>query len=209
MKNLLYHLSFLTRCGICLMLFSMFLTSCDSDDAPSQESLLPPITMTGENTFGCLIDGKSFKPRDGGSTISTGNKGMSVLRTEEKNLEISVFDFKSDKRTSLFIHLENFYINGEESYPLMQATGLRGLDGPNHNYVYCILWRNNDYEVFYSFENSGEFLINKIDTTLTNKRIFAGEFDVILNNIDRTDSIQLSLGRFDIETQSLSSTTFD
>jgi hypothetical protein len=165
--------------------------------------------MTGENTFGCLIDGKFFKPRDGGSTISTGNKGMRVLRTEEKNLEISVFDFKSEKRTSLYIHLEDVYLNGQGYYPLFQATGLRGLDGPNHNYIYCILWKNNNYEVFYSYENSGNFLISKIDTMLTNKRIFAGEFDVVLNNIDRTDSIQLSLGRFDIETQSLSSTSFE
>jgi len=49
---------------IYLLLIILLATACDSDDAPSQESLLPPITMTGENTFGCLIDGKFFKPRD-------------------------------------------------------------------------------------------------------------------------------------------------
>jgi hypothetical protein len=186
---------------IYLLLVTILATACNSDDPVDLASLLPPMTTTGENTFGCLIDGKFFRPRDASNVISSGNKGLRILRTEEKNLEISTFDFKSEKRTSLYIHLENFYIEGEGSYQFETANGLRGIDGPNNNFLYCILWKNNNYEVYYSFPNSGNLLISKIDTIISSRRIFSGEFKTTLINIYSTDSIRIELGRFDIETQ--------
>ncbi len=39
------------------------LKSCSKDDAPSDPiSQLPTHTQTGENTFGCLLDGQAFLP---------------------------------------------------------------------------------------------------------------------------------------------------
>ncbi|CAD0001286.1 hypothetical protein [Flavobacterium salmonis] len=51
-----------------LLLFTalFILTSCDKDkddDKPTNPiDQLPPVTQTGANTFGCLLDGEVFKP---------------------------------------------------------------------------------------------------------------------------------------------------
>jgi hypothetical protein len=98
--------------------------------------------MTGENTFGCLIDGKFFRPRDGRSTINSDNKGLTTLRSEEDNWEIHAYDRKSNRTASLIIHIENLFENPDGDtgfYPIRQANGLRELDGPNHTYY---LWEN-------------------------------------------------------------------
>lgn len=62
------------------MLIITLLIGCESDDdAPSQESLLPPITTTGENTFGCLVDGKYFRQRDGRITVNSELKKINII----------------------------------------------------------------------------------------------------------------------------------
>jgi hypothetical protein len=146
---------------IYLLLIILLATACDSDDAPSQESLLPPITMTGENTFGCLIDGKFFKPRDGSSTINSDNKGLRILGTEQDNFEIIVKDFKSNRTGSLTIHLEDMFILNEGVYNVNLATGLRSIDGPNDTYVYGKFWKNSEvgYQRYGSYNNSGRIEI--------------------------------------------------
>jgi hypothetical protein len=191
---------------IYLLLIALLVTTCDSDDTVDPASLLPPITTTGENTFGCLIDGKFFRPRDGSSTINSDNKGLRVVRTENDNLELHVYDRKSDRSGSLFIHLENFYTIGEGEYLIQNATGLRGIDGPNHNYIYGRLFKSNQYQTFLS-DNVGVINISVVDTTTQGRRIFAGEFRATLANSN--DTIQIELGRFDINSQTLSQTTFN
>lgn len=37
-------------------------TSCDKNDDPAPIDQLPPATQTGEQTFGCLINGEAFVP---------------------------------------------------------------------------------------------------------------------------------------------------
>lgn len=58
-----------------LLLFSItFLLlsgSCRKNRQPNPIDQLPPETTTGANTFGCLIDGKLFKP--GGAQLSGGS----------------------------------------------------------------------------------------------------------------------------------------
>ncbi|MGG8497881.1 hypothetical protein ACQY1Q_15825, partial [Tenacibaculum sp. TC6] len=38
-------------------------TNCSKDDIIKPQTELPPITQTGENTIGCLVDGKVFLPK--------------------------------------------------------------------------------------------------------------------------------------------------
>lgn len=46
-----------------LCLFLVFTACSNDDDAPPNPiDLLPPATQTGENTFGCLLDGEVFTP---------------------------------------------------------------------------------------------------------------------------------------------------
>ncbi len=56
MKNLLF------------LLLTFFTLSCcnKDDDKPIAEiDKLPPVTQTGANTFGCLLDGQAFLPSGG------------------------------------------------------------------------------------------------------------------------------------------------
>lgn len=47
-----------------LFILSLVLFAChgDDDNPVAQIDLLPPATHTGENTFGCLLDGQAFLP---------------------------------------------------------------------------------------------------------------------------------------------------
>jgi hypothetical protein len=168
----------------------LIILSCSSDDGPvDQESLLPPITTTGENTFGCLIDGKFFKPRDGRITVNSDNRGLSTVRTEDVNWEIAAYDRKSTKTVSLIIHIENLFQNNqgiEGIYNLGQANGMRGLDGPDINYMYCTKWnqKSGDYEVYYSSVDNGAVEFLRLENGQPGTySIHAGVFQATLHNV--------------------------
>lgn len=58
MKTLIYILSFIT------------LTACNKDDnTETPQDQLPPITTTGANTAGCIINGKVLIPKNGSQAI--------------------------------------------------------------------------------------------------------------------------------------------
>jgi hypothetical protein len=198
---------------IYLLLIALLATACDGDDAPiDQESLLPPITMTGENTFGCLIDGKFFRPRDGTSTINSDNKGLKVFQTESTNWEIHVFDRKSDKTGSLYIHIENIFLNSIGSYNIEQADGLRGLDGPNNTYIYGRFWNEelNNYANYHSVFDSGTIEITQENHNPGNFYIISGIFSAnLINRENVSDTLKITKGRFDIESLSLQFANFN
>jgi hypothetical protein len=55
-----------------LFVFATTLFGCDKDDKPQPTNLvdqLPPPTQTGENTFGCILDGQVFKPDNGSDSL--------------------------------------------------------------------------------------------------------------------------------------------
>jgi hypothetical protein len=127
-----------------LLLGMMLVLACSSDDGPvDQESLLPPITATGENTFGCLIDGKFFRPRDGRITVNSDNEGLQVIRSENNNIEFLAADFKSSKTTFLDIHLEEVLLFEEGTYTMNASNGLTSIDGNNNTYANCRIWDNS------------------------------------------------------------------
>ncbi|KEZ92736.1 hypothetical protein [Nonlabens ulvanivorans] len=195
-----------------LIIIAILLTvSCSTDDTPSQESLLPPITMTGENTFGCLIDGKFFRPRDGTGTFNSEDRGLKVIGGGNQSIEFDATDFKSNKTASILIHLEDLIQTGEGSYRLDSSNGLRGLDGNSNNYMHCIIWDDNlqSYQQYLSYDESGIVLITKLDVIQNVQTIWSGTFQGSLVRFDnRNDTIRVSLGRFDLKTPQLSSVSF-
>jgi hypothetical protein len=61
-----------------LLFFAITFFNCENNDPEDQ---LPPITQTGANTFGAIVDGRVFVPADSFST-TPGNstfKGLQVL----------------------------------------------------------------------------------------------------------------------------------
>jgi hypothetical protein len=194
-----------------ILLTCLLLNACSSNDAVDQASLLPPITTTGENTFGCLIDGKFFKPRDGRVTVNSDNKGMRIWTSEQTNVEYDARDFKSDKTSSLLIHIENFQYNNAEVYTLDASNGLRGLDGNNNSYAHCRVWINDilGYQRYVTFQNSGIIdASNLIQTGQSNLHHATFEFKLINSN-NVQDTIIIKSGRFDLDSFTLDQKRWD
>lgn len=190
----------------------MLTVSCSTDDAPSQESLLPPITMTGENTFGCLIEGRFFKPRDGTGTFNSEDRGLQTRTTELINVELNARDFKSRKSSTLLLHIEELRDLEEGIYQVNPSNGLRGIDGNNNTYIHSTIWdsSSNSYQTYLSFEGSGFIEITKIEPSNSQGLIYSGTFETrLINSSNVTDTILITLGRFDINTFTLLNEEFD
>ena len=190
---------------IYLLLIALLLTACNGDDTLDPASLLPPITTTGENTFGCLIDGKFFKPRDGRSTINSDNKGLRIITTETTNVEYDIRDFASERTSSLLIHIEGFQYNSSAIYQFQESNGLSGIDGLNNNYVHCRIWKNAEfgYQRYVSYPNSGNInIVNRIIQGEANYHNATFNLKLINTQISN-DTISIELGRFDLESFSL------
>ena len=190
---------------IYLLLIALLATACNSDDPVDPASLLPPITMTGENTFGCLIDGKFFRPRDGRSTINSDNKGLRIITTETTNVEYDIRDFASERTSSLLIHIEGFQYNSSAIYQFQESNGLSGIDGLNNNYVHCRIWKNAEfgYQRYVSYPNSGNInIVNRIIQGEANYHNATFNLKLINTQISN-DTISIELGRFDLESFSL------
>lgn len=90
MKNPFDNLSFRRGYVICLMITAMLFNSCDKndDDSGSQDpvSQLPAATMTGENTFGCLINGKPFVVTNSSNQVAF-YQGGGLFISGQKDLE--------------------------------------------------------------------------------------------------------------------------
>ena len=107
---------------LCLLFITTLILSCSDDDnlEPTViETELPPITQTGENTFGCLINGNVFVPKDktgfttpGGGTpkgieVTTGSflptyEFFSIDAENYKGTYIYIYTKRNTKRNRLY-----------------------------------------------------------------------------------------------------------
>lgn len=194
-----------------LIICTLLVFGCSSDDLVDPESLLPPITSTGENTFGAIVDGKFFRPRDGRISVAGPSPGMVIRSTETVNVEYDINDYKSERTGNLLIHLESFENNNTKIYQLDESNGLRGLDGNNHNYAHGRFWseKHQRYHNFYSFYGSGSVEVHN-DLILNSKDIHASTFAIKLVNIsDSSDTLAIRQGRFDVDSFTISSKNWD
>ncbi|KEZ92734.1 hypothetical protein [Nonlabens ulvanivorans] len=167
--------------------------------------------MTGENTFGCLIEGKFFRPRDGTGTFNTEDRGLRVIGGGNQSIELDARDFKSIKTASILIHLENLIETGEGNYQLNSSNRFRGLDGNNNNYMHCTIWgdKAQTYQQYLSFDQSGIVSLTKFEVIQNVQTIRSGTFRGNLVRFNNpTDTISVSIGRFDIKTPQLFDVSF-
>ena len=165
-------------------LTALFFIHCSDNDTPQDQ--LPPITQTGANTFGAIINGRVFVPKDKTGYYAPGGgrpKGITVLRGS------SYFSIAVSNYTNMYMYI---YIPNnvplETTYDFKLSNG-RPADG-NEPHCFAII---NDIG-YKSYENSGTITFTKIDEV---EGIIAGTFSLNIKN-DNNDIIEITDGRFDI-----------
>lgn len=194
---------------ITILLFAL-LSGCSNDSNSNPEAQLPPITQTGANTFGCLIDGKLFIPRDGTGTWAGNDPGLSFLGGYPDGAynEIDIRDHKSERTTRMLIHIHDLYQIGVADYIINESNGMSNIDGLNHTYLHCRIFNEstNSYQHYRSFQNSGIIRITRYDFT---NGIVSGTFNCSLKNSSNPeDIIEVTNGRFDINGFTLPNVVF-
>ena len=177
MKTLFITLSFL-----------LVITACTKNDLEDQ---LPPITQTGENTFGCYVDGKIFMPKDQEGYYPSGGgrpKGLYVVGGAH------YFSITARNYIDFFIYIPENYLGLEEKTYIFDASnGYAAGQGGDNPQSFC-------YGIdakYLSVQNSGSITFTKIDH---NSGLLVGVFNLtVVNEDDPNDVIEITDGRFDID----------
>ena len=196
---------------ILIFLTILSLVGCSKDDPkpPEPASLLPPETQTGANTFGCLINGKLLIPRNGSGSFGGSDSGMILWggnpNGNEYN-EIDVHDYKSNRTGSIFIHIQSLDQLGVGNYVIDESNGNENIDGLNHNYIHCRIFNEttNSYQFYISYTNSGLLKITRFEYVPSVKRMVSGTFSCrVRSTSNPSDEMEVTLGRFDIDNNTL------
>jgi hypothetical protein len=169
-----------------LLTISLTLSCCNSDDdnnAQNPIDQLPPETQTGENTFGCLLDGEVFIP--GGGT----NPLDSVYQFVNGGYYFSVQGNKRDSENNLLtisIGVLNIELTQGTTYQLLENE-----DG-NATARFLISTLSN----YTSSNNSGELTITKLDTE---NQIVSGTFWFDVIHPLTGEIVEIREGRFDMQ----------
>lgn len=198
---------------IIILLIITSTISCGNDDdgTTNDERTLPPITQVGANTFGCYIDDLLFIPRDGDGTFNSDDRAIFFIGGYPEltsYYEIDVHDYKSEQTASLFMHIQSLDANGIGEYVVNESNGLTSIDGLDHTYLHCRIWRDDvgNYQNYLSFDNSG--IINITNYSLSD-RLVSGTFSGSVRNYQEPhDTIQITNGRFDFKWDTLDETDF-
>lgn len=170
---------------LCLLQVLSF-TSCDSDDDNNSQNpndQLPPATMTGENTFGALIDGKPFIP---GFVVFPTQCNYQLINGERFFFVTGRYEEQENfNLISLSLYTNAKTLEVGQTYQLFD----RSEGNVSGSYGY-----NGDFFDTTS-QNSGELTITRLDL---NAQIIAGTFfyDIIDGNGDLR---QIRDGRFDMQ----------
>lgn len=202
---------------ILTLLAFIMLTSCTKDEATTTDPTLtlPPETQIGANTFGCIINGQVFYPRDcSSSVLNPGQKGV-IFWGDPSNpsglgsyVEIEIINCVTGiPASSMMIHLQGFDQQQIGNYIWQESNFQSSINGLMQNYVYARIYdsASRSYKYYSSYQNSGKVVITRYDLP---NRIVSGKFSGKLRLYNGTDEIDIKSGRFDINSSTLSSTLF-
>ena len=180
------------------------LTSCNSNNNETGYSpILPPITTTGANTFGCYIDGELLLPRDGDGTFGYPSHavdyfGLGNIPTDY-NSSLTVHDYKSGNAGMLQLNIENTQ-NGVGEYLIKESNCQEWSSGnPPPTINLLVKWKDKQTEeikYYCSIEDIGTLKILRYDVP---NNILSATFSCsAVNYYDPNDIIEITEGRFDI-----------
>jgi hypothetical protein len=150
-------------------------TGCEGNPTPKTElEKLPPITQTGENTFGCLVNGKAWIPESSTDAVAIYQLGI---------LQIGAGLINDDLGLSLFEHgsklIEGEYKLGNndstEAYYYTSVSGKR-----------CLFEREDII--------TGKMALRRLDTR---NFIISGTFE-FTSFTPSCDTLKITNGRFDL-----------
>ncbi|MBF6642055.1 hypothetical protein IVB69_11235 [Flavobacterium sp. J49] len=195
---------------VLMLITTMLLIACSGDSNPGDG--LPPETQTGANTFGCLIDGKLLVPRSGNNSLVFPLWGAILwggIPNSSYYRELEIRDYKSSTSATLLLHMDE--VNSIGNYVLNESNGMNSIDGLDQNYLHCTIFddKTNSYQQYISYENSGNFTIKRLTQSTAEGTIISGSFDCKLRNINNpNDEIEITKGRFDVNSLTLMQTYF-
>ncbi|MDI1317711.1 hypothetical protein [Flavobacterium sp.] len=154
-------------------------------------------------------------PRSGNSSLVFPLSGVRLFRRyQEFNFdyyELEVIDYISNLGGSFFFHMHNAPMNGIGTYTIDESTGMTDIDGFEHNYIHRNVYDKltNSFQKYVSFPNSGSFTITRLSQNPLTGTIISGTFSCRVRNINNpNDEIEITKGRFDINSLTIAGTYF-
>jgi hypothetical protein len=198
---------------IALLLTTILITSCSNENTENPLNNLPPETQTGANTFGFIVNGQAFKPRDGMGNFGGSPPANAITFWGEPSgnqlyNEIEAGNFKDGRPASrIILHLHSLHQLGAGEYIWKETNFFKGVYGLMHNNVFSRIYDapSNSFKWYGSYQNSGKVIITKYDF---NNRIVSGTFSGKLRLQNGTEEIEITNGRFDLKWSTLNDAVF-
>ena len=189
---------------IATLISIVMLGACSSDKQTEYNPQLPPITQTGTNTFGVVLNNTIFVPR------SSNNDIYNILYPKYNGVKF----FIDDKSLSCLVNVESknetyifLYVNDDSNLKTkdynVNGQGTDNISGRvTIEYVtYKDAIETNDYIVV---PNSGIIKLTKNDT-----EIISGVFSCkLINKINPNDVLEVKDGRFDFNKATINTIKF-
>lgn len=154
--------------------------SCDQS-VSNNDPELPPITMEGNNTFGCMLNGKVWLPiRDmsGGGILAELQTAIDTL-----GIIISADNARDDNGFTLSV-FDSPTIKIGEPYDLT-----------NPDFFVRFFWYNEATTCYFDEIESGIAIFSRFDMTAG---IVAGTFQFRAHSLNCNDRVVVTEGRFDL-----------
>ncbi|MCK9404762.1 MAG: hypothetical protein M0Q26_15315 [Chitinophagaceae bacterium] len=193
------------------ILFIVITTTCftiiSCKKSVNQLSLLPPITNTGANTFGCLVNGVAMLPKSGSPTWSNPFPLPALYTEFREEVRIKTGGGSNSPATFICLYLYNLFSNGATNYEWKQTEYGREAFPLYNSQLYGVFIdpQTNKYEWYGSYIGSGSTSITKFDTV---NNTISGIFNGRLKQRFGNDTITVDNGRFDINWKTVADKKF-
>lgn len=171
MKNILTRLIFLFS----LVYLPLCFFSCKKHD------VLPPLTSEGNNTFGCLVNGKLWLPK--GALMQGGTLAEVTVRNDHAGASIYADNVDRNSGITLSFYDRPALVIGKP-YDLTDST-------------FLIEYTDWDGEIncFYGDVINGQLKLSKFDP---DNKVVSGTFEFTAYSSECGDTVRVTDGRFDI-----------
>lgn len=188
---------------IILLALSCLALQCDKDkDEPepdqNNKEQLPPATQSGENTFGCLVNGEVWRPAGGNSLdndLEAGYGRGSLVIAAERKITDKNGNFQ-DQDISIYIQKNAYKLKKHK----LTINKNRGKWAKFQDDTDTCKYSGRKFYTKYTTDSihNGFVKLTRVDSI---KNIIAGQFEFMAVNdtCGKVDTIKVTKGRFDIK----------